>query len=734
MPSSSLSAVTRLFGVVRRRWYLVLGAAGGLVLATIAFLFIGKVPIPSPPQSTQVLASDGQVIASLHGVEDRTLVPLTKISPSLRAAVVATEDRSFYQHKGVSARGIARALFTNVKEGGVHQGGSTLTQQYVRNAFESVGRKRSIFRKLREAAMAIKVERSNSKDKILELYLNTVYFGRGAYGAEAASRAYFGKHAGELSLSEAAYVAGVIRSPEHLQPERPDAAMAVRDEVLGDMVRNGDTTQAEADAARAQKLAFSPSPAGGPTTARAAFFVEYVRRQLRSEFKLTDAQILGGGLRIHTTLDLKAQKAADTAVADTLDRADDPEVALVAMDTKGQIRAMIGGRDFGNLERARGFNYAYQGSGESGGRQAGSAFKPMTLATFVEEGFSVRSFFPAPSSIRIDSRQCRDGKGDAWSVSNFDRDGYGDLDVTSATERSVNTVYAQMIDRLTPETVAQQAEKIGGWDSIPAVCSVALGSPSVTPLEMARAFATFAGRGQRPDPIAVTKIVDAEGHVVAQRSPRTVNVLEPNVADTVNQVLRGTLTDGTARGKGIGRPAAGKTGTTQNHVDAWFVGYTPTLSTAVWMGFPPDETGKVPEMTRVRGRRVTGGSFPATIWQHFMRDALKGTKSEDFVKPDIGGKVIGERPTPTPEPSPSCGEAFGFPIGCVEPEPSPKLSPSPQRPPPLLPLPTLIPGLPGLDDLFGRQPPSPRRPRVPAGSPSPSPIRLPEAPGPGFPF
>ncbi|MGH2722570.1 MAG: transglycosylase domain-containing protein, partial [Actinomycetota bacterium] len=550
--------------------------------------------------------------------------------------------------------------------------------------------------------------------------LNTVYFGRGAYGAEAGARAYFGKHAGELSLGEAAFVAGVIRSPERLQPDRsPEAAMAVRDEVLGDMVRNGDITRAEADAAGGQELDFSLSEPGALTTADAAFFVEYVRRQLRSEFGLSDAQILGGGLRVHTTLDRKAQKAADDAVRGTLDRDDDPEVALVAMDTRGQIRAMIGGRRFDNLERARGFNYAYQGAGKAGGRQAGSAFKPMTLAAFVEEGYSVRSWFPAPSSIRIDSKQCRDGKGDAWSVSNYDRDEYGGLDVVDATERSVNTVYAQMIDRLEPGTVARLAEKVGGWESVSPVCSLALGSASVTPLEMARAFATFAGRGQRPDPIAVTRIVDAEGRVLAQRSPRTVGVLDPNVADTVNEVLQGTLTRGTARGKGIGRPAAGKTGTTQSHVDAWFVGYTPSLSTAVWMGFPPDDAGKVPEMTSVRGRRVTGGSFPATIWQEFMRDAVKGTKPEKFVDPDITGKVIGERPSPSPQPTPTCAIAFGFPIGCEDPDPTPRPSPSPRRPPPLLPLPTIIPGLPGLDDLLPRQPsPSVRRPAAPSPSPT----------------
>src|SRR5207249_1403722 len=205
---------------------------------------------------------------------------------------------------------------------------------------------------------------------------------------------------------------------------------------------------------------------------------------------------------------------------------------------------------------------------------------------------------------------------------------------------------------------------------------------------------TFAGRGERPQPLAVTKIVGPGGKVITQRSPHAEHVVDANVADTVNDVLRRVLIGGTAAGKGIGRPAAGKTGTTENHVDAWFVGYTPSMTAAVWMGFPPDGSGKVAQMDRVRGRRVTGGTLPASIWQKFMLDVLKGTKPDDFVKPHIGGKVIGHRPSPSPSPSPSCDEAFGFPINCAPPpSPTPTLTPSPIRPP-LIPLPTLLPSLP----------------------------------------
>jgi membrane peptidoglycan carboxypeptidase len=271
-PSIRSRRVARGLGFVRRRWNLLLAGAALAFLALPAYLFLGTVPLPSPPQSTTLLASDGQVIGSLRGVEDRVPVPLSKVSPFLPKAVVATEDRTFYEPSGVSIRGVLRAITTNVREGGLTEGGSTITQQYVRNAFASVGRKRSVFRKIREATLAIKVERGSSKEKILELYLNTVYFGRGAYGAEGAARTYFGKPAADLTLGEAAYVAGVIRSPDRSF----DAALQVRNEVLGDMVRNRAITRAEADAATAEKLEFHLAAPPAPTTPKAAFFVEYV--------------------------------------------------------------------------------------------------------------------------------------------------------------------------------------------------------------------------------------------------------------------------------------------------------------------------------------------------------------------------------------------------------------------------------------------------------------------------
>lgn len=671
-----------ILAFARARWYLLAAASLALAAVGVAALALGEVPLPSAvpaPQSTKILAADGQIVAQLHGEENRTVVALAEISPHLRDAVVATEDRTFYAHSGVSVRGILRAVFSNVRERGVRQGGSTITQQYVRNRFAEVGRERSFLRKIREAVVAVKLERRYSKDKILESYLNTVYFGRGAYGAEAAARTYFRKTAKELSVSEAAYLAGVIRSPERFQPDRSQSAPTrIRDEVVGDMVEANLLSREAADEARTQPLDFSLGASVEQESSRAAFFIEYVRRILKEEFKLSDADILSGGLEVHTTLNLRMQDAAEGAIASTLDRPDDPEAALVAMDTSGNIRAMVGGRNFSDLARARGFNFAYQRSGETGGRQPGSAFKPFTLAAFVEEGYSVSSVFTAPPTIEIASRQCQDSKGAPWKVANFDDDAFSPLTVSDATTRSVNTVYAQMIDRVTPRKVARLAERAGGWSKLEEVCSLALGTPAVSPLEMARAFATFAGRGQRPDAVAVTKIAAPGGRVLATREARKEQVLDANVADTVNGALQDVLTRGTARGKGIGRAAAGKTGTTQNHVDAWFVGYTPDLVAAVWMGFPPDPaTKKIPEMTGVRGRRVTGGSFPATIWQKFMTEAVRGMKAQKFTEPRLGGEEV--KPTPTP-----CAEESPPPTAVCLPSPSAAPSPSPGEgsPPP----------------------------------------------------
>ncbi len=369
--------------------------AGLVALIVVVFLaaFLGKIPLPeSVPgaQSTKVLAADGQLIGTLHGEEDRTIVELDAISKNLREAVVATEDRRFYEHNGVSLRGILRAAFSNAKGGGVQQGGSTITQQYARNAYVEVGRERTIKRKIKEVALAIKIERKYSKNKILEFYLNTVYFGRGAYGAQAASRTYFKKPAKDLSVSEAAYLAGIIRAPQRYQPDRAaDLVPKIRNEVLSDMRAAGYLKEEEVKAEQAVVLAFQLGTSVEQGSPRAGYFMEYVRRMLNEDFKIEEREILGGGLQVFTSLDLRMQDAAEAAVRKVFDQDTDPEAALLAMDPQGRVRAMVGGRNVDDVGRARGFNYAATTPGQTqgGGRLPGSAFKPITLAAFVAEGF-----------------------------------------------------------------------------------------------------------------------------------------------------------------------------------------------------------------------------------------------------------------------------------------------------------------------------------------------------------
>ncbi|MEX0790052.1 MAG: penicillin-binding transpeptidase domain-containing protein, partial [Actinomycetota bacterium] len=334
-------------------------------------------------------------------------------------------------------------------------------------------------------------------------------------------------------------------------------------------------------------------------------------------------------------------------VRGVLDRPTDPEAALVAMDPEGRVRAMVGGRDVDSIDRSRGFNFAVDVNGTGGGRPAGSAFKTFALAAFLEEGKSVNSTFSGSSSISIDSDRCRNGS-EPWKVANYSNAGYGYLDVIEATTSSVNTIYARMMNEVvTPQKFIEVAARTG--ISIPPTdsgCALALGTSDVTPLEMAGAYTTFAQRGRRPTPMVISKITRPGGGVVAERLPAVAQVMDPNVADTVNHVLERNIQSGTGTGAKIGRPAAGKTGTTENFQDAWFAGYTPELTAVVWMGFAPEPDGRIPVMSGVRGRSVTGGSFPATIWKNFMARALEGRPVAEFHEPDLGGEVINHRPPP----------------------------------------------------------------------------------------
>jgi penicillin-binding protein 1A len=642
----------RVADLARFKWALaslgVLATAGAGVLIWLAGLPIPEIP-PSA-QSSRVLASNGEVIGTLHGEENRTVVPLSQISHNLKLAVVSVEDRTFFDHSGFSLRGTIRAARANWEGGQIVQGGSTITQQYVRHAFPSIGTDRTFTRKLKEAFWAVKLERQSSKDEILEHYLNTVYFGRGAYGAEAAARTYFKVSAADVTPGQAAYLAGLIRAPERYQIDEDAAkALALRNQVIDQLVGLNLMPPNVAGAAKAEDLVaqFKPGLSVEVDSAEAGYFVEYVRRLLRSEFQMTDEDILRGGLVVETTLDPGMQKAAEAAVRTVLNRPTDPEAALVAMDPQGRVRAMVGGRDVDSLDRARGFNFAADVNGTGGGRPAGSAFKTFTLAAFLEEGKSVHSTFSGSSSVTINSDRCRNGS-EPWKVSNYSNAGYGYLDVIQATTNSVNTIYARMMDEVVaPQKFIEVAAKTG--IAIPptdAGCALALGTSDVTPLEMAGAYTTFAQRGKRPTPMVITKITRPGGAVVAERLPAVTAVMDPNVADTVNYVLEQNIQSGTGTGAKIGKPAAGKTGTTENFQDAWFAGYTPELTAVVWMGFAPDPQGHIPVMSSVRGRSVTGGSFPATIWKNFMNKALEGKPATKFTKPELTGEVISHRPPP----------------------------------------------------------------------------------------
>ena len=604
----------------RRRWrrrgmLAALTVALALVLGVVGCSGDSALPDPNAArgrdQSTVILDRDGRVITRLYAEQNRRDQPLAKIPVALRQAVVATEDQRFYEHSGIDPVGIARALFNDIVLQRPSQGGSTITQQYVKNAFGSP--EKTISRKVEEAKLAQEVEQRYSKDQILELYLNTIYFGHGAYGIESAAQTYFGKSASSLSLPESATIAGVIKSPGRYSPYLdPKAAKLRRDTVLGQMREQGLVTEKQYADAAASPIKTIGLKSSGST---APYFVEWLKDQLGHQFD--QSQLYRGGLTVRTTLDLRAQRAAEKAIADKLDQNGDPSAALVALKPKtGEIIAMVGGRDF----KSQQFNVAVQGQG----RQPGSAFKPFVLATAIGSGVSPEQTFPSgPATIDV---------GDTpWKVTGA-KSGANPMRLRQATEKSVNSVFAQLIMKVGAKNVASTAERLGLREGIKPVPAIALGGldTGVTPLEMADAYATLAANGLHAEPYGIVEVKDAGGAVLYSAKPKTDRALEAPVAYLTTDVLKGVITRGTAGNAEIGRPAAGKTGTTQDNRDAWFVGYTPSLAAAVWMGYP--EAAR--SMSSVHGQAMTGGSYPAQIWAQFMRAALEGTDETDFQKPD----------------------------------------------------------------------------------------------------
>ncbi len=593
----------------------LIALAAALALTGIAGCIAYKriaADLPDLSQPPEALAEksiiydrDGQVLVELFAEQNRTYVPLASIPIALRQGVIATEDKRFYEHEGVDPLGIARALWVDITQGKRH-GGSTITQQYVVNTF--VKRENTITRKVKEAILAYRLEKGYTKDEILEKYLNTIYYGHGAYGVQAAAEVYFGKNVQDLTVAESALIAGIIRSPGTYSPRNdPEAATNRRATVLSLMVENGYIDQPTRDAVAAEPITLAPPK---PSDAKAPYFVEWVKQQLIDEYG-PDA-VFKGGLRVTTTLSLRAQEAAEAAIVSVLDRPDDPSAAIVAIDPKsGEVLAMVGGKDF----NAQQFNVAVQGR-----RQPGSSFKPFVLVAGLEAGVNPEQAYESAAA------QFTIPGGQTWKVTGASG---GPMRLRVATEKSVNSVFAQLILGVGADAVAKAARRLGVETPIKAVPAIALGSQEVTPLEMASAYGTLANGGVHMPPHGLLAVSDVAGEPMLAASYEGTAAVDPAVAYLTTDLLKGVISRGTGTAAKLSRPAAGKTGTTQAYRDAWFVGYTPDLVAAVWVGYPDAQR----EMTDVHGRKVTGGSFPAEIWAAFMKAALEGVEARDFPRP-----------------------------------------------------------------------------------------------------
>ena len=570
-----------------------------------------------------------RVLAILRGDEARIIVPSARISPWLKHAIVAAEDKRFYEHRGIDVRGMARALWADISHHGTVQGGSTITQQFVKNAY--LTSRQTIARKLVEAALAWQLEQRWTKDQILTAYLNTVYFGNGAYGVEQASRVYFhhSADAAHIKPAEAALLAGIPEDPSAWDPvAHPKAARDRRNLVLTQMYQQGYLTHSQ----YVNSLVYPmPNPAtiSLPSTQSIAapFFANYVKDQLVQEYGTRRA--FGGGLKVTTTIDMRLQKAAQDALASQLPTFADPAGptgALVAIDPRtGAVLAMVGGPNYHQSQ----FNLATQGE-----RQPGSAFKPFVLATALRENVSPSSILTSKKQVTIDAG------GRLWTVNNYEGEALGPIDLAKAIAYSDNSVFSQLTALVGPAEVAHTAHALGITSPLQGYFAIGLGAEPATPLEMARAYASFANGGARIDgsifgnePRAISQVV-VNGKVESN-DPKPVQVLTANEAATVNQLLQGVVQYGTGTAAALpGREVAGKTGTTENFGDAWFVGYTPQLVAAVWVGYPHK---LVPMTTEFHGHPVAGGTYPARIWKAFMQQALTilGDPPESFPPPQV---------------------------------------------------------------------------------------------------
>jgi penicillin-binding protein 1A len=586
---------------------LALTAAGGAVYFGSSCDLTALQPVRQA-DSSLVYGANGSLIGVLPAVENRTAVVQDAISPWMPKATVAIEDRRFYQHGGIDPEGILRAFVADVGAGRVVQGGSTITQELVRNLYLS--QNKTVQRKVVEACLAVKLARAWPKDRILTAYLNDVYYGNHAYGIQAAAETYFSVPASRLTLEQAALLAGLPQAPSYYDPlHNPAAALSRRDAVLRALRRSADITEPQyATAVHDRSLQLRPSSAYG---SREPYFVGYVETLLEQEYGA--ATVRAGGLKIYTTIQPRLQRAATHALSQVLDARHDPSGAIVSIDpATGAIRAVAG-----VSPGASGSEFNLATSAE---RQAGSTFKPIVLAAAVARGlnpWAVRylsaPFYYAPLQ---------------WRVRTYDGTYAGPETVAAATIQSDNTVYARLALDVGPAAIAEMAKRLGVQSQLQPTPSLALGTDAVTPLDMASVYATLAAGGVYSRPLAIRRVVFSAGKTDSNwAQPQRTRVIPDWVASTVTRVLEENMLHGTGVGAHVpGRIDAGKTGTTDDYADAWFAGYTPSLEATVWMGYPRAE---IP-MLDVHGGAVSGPTLPATAWRLFMGRALEGTASTDF--------------------------------------------------------------------------------------------------------
>ena len=639
-------------------------------------------------QNSVVYSRDGKMLAVLHAEENRSPVTLDKVPGHVVNAILDVEDERFWDHGGVNLRSTLRALVTNVQSGEVVQGGSTITQQLVKNALLTP--EKSVDRKVKEAVLAVRLEDRLSKEEILERYLNIVYFGNGAYGLQAAAETYFNSGVEELTVGQAALLAGIIRNPQGYEPvKNPEVARKRRDLVLDQMVTNGHLPAGEADRLRRDAV---PTQVFKPLPPPNDYFVEEVKQRLLADERLGETvqerynAVFKGGLRIYTSLDNRMQAAAEEhrnrVLPPSLLRERFTSALVTVEPGTGYVRAMVAGDDFGKAK----YNLATQGK-----RQPGSSFKIFVLLAALEAGISPNDTINGSAGcvVRIPGFA-------PYKPENYEGSKGGVMSITNATAKSLNCAYARLGAIIGLDKVKDMAVRLGlPKDRIDAFPSMTLGAEEVTPLEMAAAFATIANDGVYVPPSFVEKVLDRTGDVIFEGPREGKRAFPAQTARVAAQVMRAVVDKGTGTAARLpGRQVAGKTGTSQNHENAWFVGFTPQLATAVWMGSP---TGN--ESMFVGGRRVTGGSYPARIWGGYMAAALEGMERVPFEAPnaklikkgtslrDKGGssstperprKRPAARPTTTTAPDGSGGGGDPAPAVPSTGAPSPAPAPTPE--------------------------------------------------------